>query len=254
MAQQGRPLEGKLALVTGAARNLPAVIACELGNAGANVVVMDVTAEDELHAVVGSIRQTGSNAIAILADICRRDHLSEMVGQVRRELGTIDILVNGVGPFTLDSFMDLPEKTWDLVMDANLRAIWRLAQLVAPDMREKGWGRIISVSGGDADFRMNVYGLAKSGVRYLTECLAVELGPAVTVNNISPGQIAESAEEISAHDPTHVERSIKRTPAGRLVTRRELARMVVLICSSPPFESVTGATIKMDGGSSIPRW
>lgn len=177
-----------------------------------------------------------------------------MVAQVKSDVGTIDILVNGVGPFALEPFLELPEETWDRVMDANLKAVYLLTQLVAPGMEEKGWGRVINISAGSADYRnASVYALAKSALRFLTQSLALELGPAITVNAISPGQIAESAPDISAYDPTLVERAIKYTPTGRLVTRREIARMVVLLCS-PAFDSVTGETIRMDGGWSIPRW
>jgi len=101
------------------------------------------------------------------------------------------------------------------VMDANLRSVYLLAQQVAPGMNERGWGRIINLSAGSAFLRNHsVYGLAKAGVRFLTEALALELKPGVTVNAIAPGQIAESAPDISLIDPTFVERSIRITPAG----------------------------------------
>lgn len=254
MSGSDKPLEGKVALVTGAARNLPAVIARELAAAGAAVAVNDITAEEELHKVAASIRDGAGRATVAMADVSRRDQLQEMVAQVKRDWGTIDILVNGVGPFALEPFLELPEGTWDRVMNANLKAVYLLSQLVAPGMKEKGWGRIVNISAGSADLRNHsVYGLAKSALRFLTQSLALELGPAITVNAISPGQIAESAPDISAYDPAFVERAIKYTPTGRLVTRREIAQMVVLLCM-PAFDSVTGETIRMDGGWSIPRW
>jgi NAD(P)-dependent dehydrogenase (short-subunit alcohol dehydrogenase family) len=249
-----KPLEGKVALVTGAARNLPAIIARELGAAGAAVAVNDITAEEELSKVVAAIQDEGGRTTVVMADVCRRHQLEEMVAQVKRDLGSIDILVNGVGPFALEPFLELPEETWDRVMDANLKAVYLLTQLVAPGMKEKGWGRIINISAGSADLHNHsVYGLAKSALRFLTRSLALELGPAITVNAISPGQIAESAPAISEYDPTFVDRAIKDTPTGRLVTRPEIAQMMVLICS-PIFDSVTGETIRMDGGWGIPRW
>jgi len=247
-------LEGHVALVTGAARNLPAVVAIEFAAAGAAVALNDVTAEEEIQKVAEAIKGKGGKAVVFMADVCRRDQAEEMVARVTETLGTIDILVNGVGPFAMAPFKELPEEDWTRVMDANLKAIYLLTQLVALGMMEKGWGRIINVSAGSADIcNHSVYGLAKSAVRFLTQSLALELGPAITVNAISPGQIAESAPAISEYDPTFVERAIKHTPTGRLVTRREIARMMVLICS-PIFDSVTGETIKMDGGWSIPRW
>lgn len=247
-------LDGHIALVTGAARNLPAVIAKEFAAAGATVAISDITFEDLAQEVAKEIQAEGGKAAVFIADVSRRDQIERMVQRVSDELGTVDILINGAGPFAMDPFKELPEADWNRVMDANLKAIYMLTQLVVPGMMEKGWGRIINISAGSADIRNHsIYGLAKSAVRFLTESLAIEVGPAVTVNAIAPGQIAESAPDISEFDPTFVERAIRWTPTGRLVTRREIARMMILICS-PAFDSVTGQTLVMDGGWGIPRW
>jgi NAD(P)-dependent dehydrogenase (short-subunit alcohol dehydrogenase family) len=115
-------------------------------------------------------------------------------------------------------------------------------------MRDRGWGRIVNVSAGSAYLRNHsVYGLAKNGVIFLTEELALELGPAVTVNAVAPGQIEESAADIGEIDPTFVERAVRHTPARRLVTRPEVAAIVALMCS-PAFDMVTGVTLPVDGG------
>ena len=247
-------LDEHVALVTGAARNLPAVVARQFAQAGAAVAIVDVAFEDEANRLAEEIRQKGGRAEVFLADVSQRDQVEGLTNQVVERLGPIDILINGAGPFAMAPFKDLPEEDWDRVMDANLKAIYLLARQVAPMMIEKGWGRIINVSAGSADLRNHsVYGLAKSAVRFLTEALALELGPAITVNAIAPGQIAESAPDISEFDPTFIERAIKWTPTGRLVTRPEITRMMLLFCS-PAFDAVTGQTLVMDGGWGIPRW
>jgi NAD(P)-dependent dehydrogenase (short-subunit alcohol dehydrogenase family) len=247
-------LDGRVTLVTGAARNLPAVIAREFAEAGAAVAINDVANEEQARALAGEIREHGGRAEVFMADVSRWDPVVSLVERVRQALGPVDILINGVGPFAMDPFKDLTEADWDRVMDANLKAVYMLSRQVALGMTARGWGRIINVSAGSADIRNHsVYGLAKSAVRFLTESLAVELGPAITVNAIAPGQIAESAPDISAFDPTFVERAIQWTPTGRLVTRREITRMMLLFCS-PAFDSVTGQTLVMDGGWGIPRW
>jgi NAD(P)-dependent dehydrogenase (short-subunit alcohol dehydrogenase family) len=249
-----KSLGGKVALVTGAARNLPAVIAHELAVAGAAVAVNDLFLDKDLCDVALAISREGGRSLAVEGDVCSQDQMRDMVTRVQGELGAISILVNGVGPFAGESFLDLSEEKWDSVMDANLKAVYLLTQLVAPAMKKAGWGRIINLSAGSADYRSaSVYGLAKSAVRYLTECLAVELGPAVTVNAVSPGQIIESAPDVAVYDPSLVERATQHTPTGRLVSRQEVARMVVLLCSAA-FDSLTGQTIRMDGGWSIPHW
>jgi NAD(P)-dependent dehydrogenase (short-subunit alcohol dehydrogenase family) len=247
-------LSGKVALVTGAARNLPAVIAQELAAAGAAVAVHDRFLDEDLCEVARAIARTGSRELAVEGDVCSQDQMRAMVARVQGELGTINILVNGVGPFAGGPFLELSEGDWDRVMDANLKAVYLLTQLVAPAMKKVGWGRIINFSAGSADYRSaSVYGLAKNALRYLTECLAVELGPSITVNAISPGQIIESAPDVAVYDSTLVARATQHTPTGRLVSRQEVAQMVVLLCSSA-FDSITGQTIRMDGGWSIPHW
>lgn len=247
-------LDERVTLVTGAARNLPAVVAREFAQAGAAVAIVDVAFEDEANRLAEEIQQNGGRADVFMADVSRRDQIEDLANQVVKRLGPIDILINGAGPFAMAPFKDLPEEDWDRVMDANLKAVYLLTRQVAPVMIEKGWGRVINVSAGSADIRNHsVYGLAKSAVRFLTESLALELGPAITVNAIAPGQIAESAPDISEFDPTFIERAIKWTPTGRLVTRQEIARMMLLFCS-PAFDAVTGQTLVMDGGWGLPRW
>jgi NAD(P)-dependent dehydrogenase (short-subunit alcohol dehydrogenase family) len=247
-------LTGHLALITGAARNLPAVAAAEFAAAGADVAINDVANKDQAEAVAASINERGGRAAVYMADVSDREQLVAMLAQIQEELGTVDILINGAGPFAMDPFSQLPEADWDRVMDANLKSTYMLSGLVAPGMKAKGWGRIINISAGSADLRNHsIYGLAKWGIRHLTESLALELGPEITVNAISPGQIAESAPDIAEFDPTFVDRAIASTPVGRLVTRPEVARMMVLICS-PAWDLVTGETLRMDGGWGIPRW
>ena len=247
-------LAGRTALVTGAARNLPAVIASEFAAAGASVAINDVANQDQAETLAASINDRGGRAAVFMADVADGEQSAGLVKAVQDKLGTVDILINGAGPFAMDPFPQLPEADWDRVMDANLKAVYMLSGLVAPEMKAKGWGRIINVSAGSADLRNHsIYGLSKWGVRHLTESLALELGPEITVNAISPGQIAESAPDISEFDPTFIERAIAWTPAGRLVTRPEIARLMVLMCS-PVFDVVTGETLRMDGGWGIPRW
>ncbi len=247
-------LAGRVALVTGAARNLPAVVAREFAEAGASVAINDIANEEQARALADEIRESGGQADVFMADVSRQEAVVSLVRRVEQVLGPVDILINGAGPFAMDPFKDLAEADWNRVMDANLKAVYLLSRQVAEEMTAHNWGRIINVSAGSADIRNHsVYGLAKSAVRFLTQSLAAELGPAITVNAIAPGQIAESAPDISEFDPTFIERAIQWTPTGRLVTRREIARMMLLFCS-PAFDSVTGQTLVMDGGWGIPRW
>lgn len=122
------------------------------------------------------------------------------------------------------------------------------SQIPGLRIRSVGWGRIVNFSAGSVSVRdHSVHGLANASVGFLTEEFAVELAPEVTVDAVAPGQIAESAEEAEAVMPGFVEAALAQTPAGRLVTRREVARLVGTFCTEQ-FALVTGATILMDGG------
>jgi NAD(P)-dependent dehydrogenase (short-subunit alcohol dehydrogenase family) len=246
----GTWLEGKTALVTSGSRNLGAAVVNSLVGAGATVGVNYHSSRDVAEELVGSLREaTGKDHVALYGDTTTGEGARALAeGALEALGGRVDILVNNTGPFSMEPFVDLPESEWDRIWDANVKAAYISTQVVAPLMRKSGWGRILNVSAGSAYLRNHsIYGLAKGAVIVLTEELAVELGPQVNVNCIAPGQIAESTEDISEIDPTFVDRAIEHTPTRRLVTRSEIAAMVALLCS-PAFDSVTGATIPMDGG------
>ncbi len=160
--------------------------------------------------------------------------------------GTIDIVVNNSGPFSMEPFIDLDPAEWDRIWTANVKAAYLTAKLLVPAMH--GWGRIVNVSAGSAYLRNHsIYTLAKDAMITFTEALAVEVAPDVTVNCVAPGQIAESADDIAEFDPSFVEKAIAATPLGRLATRADVAAIVAELCG-PRFDVVTGATIPIDGG------
>jgi NAD(P)-dependent dehydrogenase (short-subunit alcohol dehydrogenase family) len=245
----GTDLTGKFALVTGSSRNLGAVIAEQLAVAGATVALTYNESEQaarDLAARLGAA--TAREHPCFRGDLATVDGVRSVVEGSLSELGRIDVLVNNAGPWAGAPFLELSEGDWDAVFHANVKAAYLATQLVAPAMRASGWGRVVNISAGSRYLRNHsVYGLAKDAVVFLTEELACELGPDVTVNAIAPGQIIESAPDIEEFDPDFVPRAIAATPAGRLVTRAEVAGLVLAFCS-PAFEMVTGATIPVDGG------
>lgn len=250
-----RPLEGKTALVTGASMNLGAVTARTLAEQGATVAINYLAHEDEPTQVLKSLRPHGQPSFAVTGDLAQGAEVKRVVEQALQHLaGRIDILVNNAGPFNGQPFAELSEHEWDRIIDVNLKAAYLAAQGVVPGMRKAGWGRIINMAAGSA-FICNhgVYGLAKGALILLTEALALELGPEITVNAIAPGQIAESAPDVSAIDPTFVPRAIAHSPSGRLVTRAEVAQLIAWLCS-PAADQITGHTIPIDGGWRLGRF
>jgi NAD(P)-dependent dehydrogenase (short-subunit alcohol dehydrogenase family) len=251
MAQAVNPLAGRTALVTGASGGAGVDIARELGRAGARVAVHYRSARAAAERVAEEIRQEGGEADAFAADVSRSEDVRRLVSAVRERLGPLQIVVNNAGPFNDRPLRVLGEDEWDYVMNANLKAAWLAAQLVAPDMTRLGWGRIVNIGATSGFVRTHsVYGLAKAALLHLTETLALELAPAITVNAVVPSQIASARTDAM---PDYKAAAIAGTPLGRLVTAPEIARMVVLVCS-PEFDFVTGRAIVLDGGRAIPTF
>jgi NAD(P)-dependent dehydrogenase (short-subunit alcohol dehydrogenase family) len=249
MSVPERFLEGRVALVTGASSGAGVEIARALGRAGARVAVHYRRGADGARATVRAIAEAGGEARAFSADVARPDEVRRLVDEVAAALGLIAVLVNNAGPFADTPLRTLAEADWDYVLDANLKAAWLAAQRVAPGMERQGWGRIVNLGATSGLVRSHsVYGLAKAALLHLTESLAVELAPAITVNAVVPSQIASPRTD---RMPAYKAAAIAATPLGRLVTEAEIGRMVALVCS-PAFDFVTGRAIVMDGGRALP--
>jgi NAD(P)-dependent dehydrogenase (short-subunit alcohol dehydrogenase family) len=248
-----RPVTGKVALVTASSRYTGAAIAAALARAGAQTAIHYHSSPDKAEALVQKLRAEGLEASAFGADGRQPDELRRMAAEIIARYGGVDILVNNLGPYADTPFLRLPEAQWDWILDTTLKAAYLLTQEFAPGMIERGWGRVINISAASAFVRSHsIHGLAKAALIYLTEALAVELAPRVTVNAIAPGQI-EDSELIDQIDPNYKRTLREESPLKRLVTRQEVAQMVLLLCAEP-FMSVTGQTIRMDAGWTVPRW
>jgi NAD(P)-dependent dehydrogenase (short-subunit alcohol dehydrogenase family) len=250
MSTQERNFVGKVVLVTGSSSGAGAEIARTFARMGAAVAVHCRGAIAAAETVVAGITAAGGEAAAFRGDLASADYCLALVSDVERRLGPVDILVNNAGPYTDAPFRSLPPTDWDAIMAVNVKAPYLLAQRVVGGMESRGWGRIVNVSATSAFVRTHsVYGLAKAALIHLTEALAVEFAPTVTVNAIAPGQIASDRTDTM---PVYKASVMADTPMGRLVTEQEVARMAALLCS-PQFDLVTGHTIVIDGGRSIPR-
>lgn len=249
-------LESRRALVTGSSRNLGAEIARSLARRGVTVAVTYHQSKTEADALVARLEaETGRKHHAVRADLSDPEAVGTMIGSAADALGgPVEILVNNHGPFSMEPFHLISDREFTHVVDGNLTVALRAVQHVVPGMRAGGWGRIVNLSAGSAYVRNHsVYGLVKNAVATLTESLALELGPEITVNAVAPGQIAESAEDIADIDPTFVARATSRTPAGRLVSRHEVAEIVASFCA-PPFDMLNGAVVPVDGGWRLNRF
>jgi NAD(P)-dependent dehydrogenase (short-subunit alcohol dehydrogenase family) len=244
-------LDGKVVLVTGSSSGAGVSIARAFARHGARVAVHCRAATRAADEVVAGIAGAGGTAAAFTADLAEEGMPQALAAEVERTLGPISVLVNNAGPFADAPFRTLDSAVWDRIMAVNLKAPYLLVQRVVPAMTRAGWGRIVNIGATSSLVRSHsVYGLAKAALVHLTESLALELAPAITVNALVPSQIASARTDTML---VYKEAAIAGTPLGRLVSEDEIGEMAVLLCS-PAFDFVTGRSIVMDGGRTLPRF
>lgn len=244
-------LDGHVALVTGANRNIGRAIALELARRGCAVVVNASRSREEAEAVAAEARREGVKAAALLADVGRADDVRGLAQRALAEFGKVDVLVNNAAIRPEAPFLDLSEADWHRVLDVDLNAAFYTAKAFLPGMVAQGWGRIINLTGMNA---MQGYvarahvSTAKHGVWGLTKALAREFGPqGVTVNAISPGPIeSERMTDAQAH---HIRSMQARVPLGRLGTPREVASLCGWLASDDG-AFVSGQMIGVNGAAS----
>jgi 3-oxoacyl-[acyl-carrier protein] reductase len=241
----GGPLEGQVALVTGAGKRIGRSIALRLASEGADVVVNYKASRSDAETVVGDIKGLGRKAVAVQADVSKRDQVGKMFATVEEEFGRVDILVNNAGEFFAAKFEELTDEQWDGIMDVNLKSQFLCAQAAAKIMKKQGRGdrrghivNISSLGGMLAWPGYTHYCVSKAGVIMLTRCLARALAPEILVNSVAPGTIQFPGEELD-------QEYIERVPLHRTGTGDDIADAVVYLAAS---NFVTGQVIAVDGG------
>ncbi len=236
-------LAGRVALVTGAAKRIGRSVALRLATEGADVVVNYRTSKGEADEVVAQIAAMGRRAVAVKADVAKREDVIALFAAVQKEFGRLDILVNNAGMFFPAKFEELTEEQWDRILDTNLKSQFLCSQAAAPMLRRSGHGRIInfaSLGGLLAWPAYTHYCVSKAGVIMLTRCLARALAPEITVNAIAPGTISFPGDA-----PELAEDFIRRAPLHRIGTAEDIEGAVVFLAESG---FVTGQVIVVDGG------
>lgn len=184
-------LEGKVVIVTGARQGLGKAIATGMAEAGADLVISDRVLDDgKLEGVAGDIRKLGRRALTIGGDITVEADVDEMVKKTIDEYGRIDVLVNNAGVTAPDSYLKIPVRRWNMIINVNLNGTFLCAQKVLPQMIEQGSGKVINVSSILAkEIRFSVaYGTTKAAVERLTIGLAREMRhhPGIAITCVRP--------------------------------------------------------------------
>lgn len=239
-----RPLDGQVALVTGAAKRIGRSIALRLAADGAGIVVNYLSSRAEAESLVREIESLGRKAIAVQGDVALRTDVQRLFEAVEERFGRLDILVNNAAIFFSAKFQELTEAQWDRIMNANLKSQFLCCQAAAPIMKRQGKGRIINLSslGGILAWpAFTHYCVSKAGSIMLTRCLARALAPEILVNSIAPGTIQFPGEPPDAD-------YIQRVPLHRTGTGDDIAGAVAYLATA---EFVTGQVIVIDGGRAL---
>lgn len=243
-------LDGRVAVITGAASGIGFAVARHLHEAGGRVVLVDLNPAAVLGA---SQRLQGSTAVA--ADVSDWGGLESAIGAALDD-AVPDILVNAAGVFPSAPFLDLDEAHWDRLLDINLKGVVRMSQIVARRMRDGGKGGSIvhigSVQGQRPTAGKAAYAASKAGIEALTRVMARELMPhGIRVNAVAPGPVLTEAARARM---AQIQASGAAAPSGRgagiIGSPDEIARVVHFL-ASPAASYVNGAIWRVDGGATL---
>jgi pteridine reductase len=239
-------LQGRVALVTGAAKRLGREIATRLAEEGADVAIHYHKSDADSNAVASRIVELGRRTCAVSADLSHTPSIPLIINSVAEHFGRLDILINSAANFLETKFGSITEQSWDDSLNTNLRAPFFLSQAAAPHLAKSGSGAIVNFSdlGAFQTWRGYIpHSIAKAGVIQMTRSLAKELAPKVRVNAIAPGTIT------MAGDPPEMEaRYVVSAPLGRSGRPKDITDAVLYLLTA---EFLTGQTLLLDGGRTL---
>jgi NAD(P)-dependent dehydrogenase (short-subunit alcohol dehydrogenase family) len=247
-------LEGKVAIVTGAASGIGRQIAVRLAEMGAAVAVLDKNAEGATE-TVAAIQQNGGNAVAIPCDVSSRSDCHQAVDRTIAAYGRADILCNNAGIVIRKDVLALEEEEWDAVLDVTLKAAYLLSREVIPHMIRNGGGVIINTGSGwssKGGAKAAAYCAAKAGLLNLTRAMAIDHGKDnIRVNCVCPGDIdtpmlASECRQLGENPERFMKQAANR-PLQRVGTTDDVANAVLFLASDMA-KWITGTHLVVDGG------
>ncbi len=247
-------LEGRVAMVTGAASGIGHAIALRLANLGAVVAVLDKNAEGAA-ATVAEIAKFGGKAVASPCDVTSREDCARAAEQTVQSLGRIDILCNNAGITIRKDVASLREEEWDAVISVTLKSVYLLSHEVLPHMIRQGGGVIINTGSGwslKGGPKAAAYCAAKAGVVNLTRAMAIDHGGHnIRVNCVCPGDVdtpmlASECDQLG-ENPLQFMKEAANRPLGRVGTPDDVANAVLFLASNMA-QWITGACLVVDGG------
>jgi NAD(P)-dependent dehydrogenase (short-subunit alcohol dehydrogenase family) len=251
MGQPHFALQGRHAVITGAAQGIGEACARRLAGDGAAVALWDVDLV-RTQALAAELAASGVRALACRCDVSRKADVDAALAATLEAFGRVDALVNNAGIFKAADFLDITEADWDAVIDVNLKGSFLVGQAVARAMKAAGGGAVVnmsSVNGAMAIPSIASYNASKGGIDQLTRVMALALADnGIRVNAVGPGTIAtELARAAVLGSDEARERILSRTPLRRLGEPGEVADVVAFLLSDAS-RYVTGEIIYVDGG------
>lgn len=239
----------KSTLVTGASRGIGRSIALQLAEEGYNVAVNYAGNKDKAEAVVAEIKDKGVEAFAIQADVANPDEVKDMIQEVVKQFGSLDVLVNNAGITRDNLLMRMKEQEWDDVINTNLKGVFNCIQKATRQMMKQRSGAIINLSsvvGAVGNPGQANYVATKAGVIGLTKTAARELASRnITVNAVAPGFIVSDMTDALNDDLKDQMKS--QIPLGRFGEDTDIANTVAFLASDKA-KYITGQTIHVNGG------
>ncbi|VGO20410.1 SDR family NAD(P)-dependent oxidoreductase [Pontiella sulfatireligans] len=244
-------LQGKVALITGAARGIGFGIAQEMIRMGARVVITDLAEES----LAKARAELGESCFTYVNNVTKKEKHADLVARVEQEVGPINILVNNAGRHGKKPSLECSDDEFEAILDTNLHSIFSLIKAVLPGMMERGNGSIINISSMSAIFglpQVSAYSSSKTALLGLTRTLTAEYsGSGVRFNCIAPGFIeSKMFRVIMTADPVREQKILDRTPMKRVGTVQEIGYAAVFLASDAA-EFITGVCLPVDGGAAI---
>jgi 3-oxoacyl-[acyl-carrier protein] reductase len=244
-------LSGKTAIVTGASRGIGRATAIRLAEAGANVVVNYLQAEEAAEEVVEDCRRCGVEALAVKADVANFADAQALIETAVEKFGRIDILVANAGIWEGAPINEMSEEIWDRVLDANLKGTWTVCRTATEVFKKQNSGNIVIVSStagqrGEAGY--SNYAASKGGQISFTKALSNELAPTVRVNAVAPGWVDTGLNGEVFADATFFQRVVENIPLKRVATADDVALSIIFLASDWS-RHITGEVININGGA-----